>query len=83
MKRKANKEKMKICLVGSSGGHENIFSDKKDCLISKEKVLREYLMGHSVVSMCGKIVKRICIDIKQDYSEYGRLSTGEDTLLFE
>lgn len=37
-------------------------------------------MGHSVVSMCGKIVKRICIDIKQDYSEYGRLSTGEDTL---
>ena len=60
--------------------YENIFSDKKDCLISKEKVLREYLMGHSVVSMCGKIVKRICIDIKQDYSEYGRLSTGEDTL---
>ena len=55
--------------------YENIFSDKKDCLISKEKVLREYLMGHSVVSMCGKIVKRICIDIKQDYSEYGRLST--------
>ena len=49
-------------------------------MISKEKVLREYLMGHSVVSMCGKIVKRICIDIKQDYSEYGRLSTGEDTL---
>lgn len=60
--------------------YENIFSDKKDCLIPKEKVLREYLMGHSVVSMCGKIVKRICIDIKQDYSEYGRLSTGEDTL---
>ena len=49
-------------------------------LITKEALLREYMSGHSIVSVCGKIIKRSCININMDYQEYGRLSTGEDTL---
>lgn len=60
--------------------HANIFSDKQDSCVLKETVLREYMSGHSIVSMCGKVVKRSCIEVNRDYVEYGRLSTGEDTL---
>lgn len=60
--------------------YENIFGEKKDCIVSKEVVLREYMRGHSIVSVCGKIVKHSCIDADKDYNEFGKLSTGEDTL---
>ena len=60
--------------------YENIFSDKKDCIVSKKDILHEYMCGHSIVSVWGKIIKRSCVDMDKDYSEYGRLSTGEDTL---
>lgn len=60
--------------------YENIFSDANDSVITKEALLREYMSGHSIVSVCGKIIKRSCININMDYQEYGRLSTGEDTL---
>lgn len=60
--------------------YKNIFSDEHDCKIKKESVLREYLNGHRIASVCGKIVKRTCINIDKDYKEYGRLSTGEDSL---
>ena len=61
-------------------GYHNIFSGKRESAVSKEAVLREYMSGHSIVSICGKIIKRECIDVDNDYAEYGRLSTGEDTL---
>lgn len=61
-------------------GYTNVFSDKQDSYVLKETVLREYMSGHSIVSMCGKVVKRSCIEVNRDYAEYGRLSTGEDTL---
>lgn len=60
--------------------YENIFSNEHDCIISKEKVLKEYMTRHSIVSVCSKVCKRSCIDYNIDYKEYGRLSTGEDTL---
>lgn len=60
--------------------YTNIFSDKQDSCVLKETVLREYMSGHSIVSMWGKVVKRSCIEVNRDYAEYGRLSTGEDTL---
>ena len=32
------------------------------------------------MSVCGKMVKRTCIDVNRDYADFGRISTGEDTL---
>lgn len=60
--------------------YENIFTNKHDCKLDKSIVLNEYLSGHKIVSLCAKIVKRSCINVNMDYTEYGRLSTGEDTL---
>ena len=60
--------------------YENIFTKEYDCVVNKQDLLREFMLGHSVVSVWGKIVKRSCISIDKDYSEFGRLSTGEDTL---
>ena len=59
---------------------ENIFSNKHDSLIPRENVLREFMTGHSVVSVWGKICKTSCINSDLDYKKYGRMSTGEDTL---
>lgn len=60
--------------------YENIFTKEHDCCVEKQKLLREFMLGHNVVSVWGKIVKRSCISVNMDYSEFGRLSTGEDTL---
>ena len=60
--------------------YKNIFLEKQDGRVLKDSVLCEYLCGHSIVSMCGRVVKRSCIEVDRDYAEYGRLSTGEDTL---
>lgn len=61
-------------------GYENIFTNGHDSMVPKNKVLHEYMSGHSIVSMCGKIIKRTCIDFEMNYEKYGRLSTGEDSL---
>ena len=59
---------------------KDIFTTGQDCVIEKEAVLKEYLSRHSIVSVCGKMVKRTCIDVNRDYANFGRISTGEDTL---
>ena len=59
---------------------KDIFSNKNDSYISKERILREYMKGDNIVSVCGKVLKYSCIDIDRDYKEYGKLNTGEDTL---
>lgn len=59
---------------------KDLFTTDHDCVIEKIMVLEEFLSRHSIVSMWGKMIKRTCIDFDRDYSEYGRLSTGEDTL---
>ena len=59
---------------------ENIFSNEVISDIYKEQVLNEFLVRHSIVSMWGKVCKRSCIDIDDDYKDYKKLSTGEDTL---
>ncbi len=59
---------------------KDIFTDNLDCAVEKKDVLKEYLNRHSIVSMCGKMVKRTCINVNQDYEQFGRISTGEDTL---
>lgn len=59
---------------------KDIFTIDQDCVVEKETVLKEYLSRHSIVSVWGKIVKRTCIDVDLDYIQFGRISTGEDTL---
>lgn len=59
---------------------KDIFTTDKDCVVEKEAVLKEYLSRHSIVSVCGKMVKRACIDMDLDYTQFGQISTGEDTL---
>lgn len=59
---------------------KDIFTTGQDCVVEKETVLKEYLSRHSIVSVCGKMVKRTCIDVNRDYANFGRISTGEDTL---
>lgn len=59
---------------------KDIFTNNHDCVVEKKDVLKEYLSRHSIVSVCGKMVKRTCVDIDRDYEQFGRISTGEDTL---
>ena len=59
---------------------KDIFTTGQDCVVEKEAGLKEYLSRHSIVSVCGKMVKRTCIDVNRDYANFGRISTGEDTL---
>lgn len=59
---------------------KDIFTTGQDCVVEKETVLKEYLSRHSIVSVWGKMVKRTCIDVNRDYANFGRISTGEDTL---
>lgn len=59
---------------------KDIFTTDQDCSVEKKEVLKEYLSRHSIVSVCGKMVKCTCIDVDKDYEKFGRISTGEDTL---
>ena len=59
---------------------EDIFTTKDSCKIEKQDVLREYLKGYSIISVCCSICKRTCIDINNDYQKYGYLNNGEDSI---
>ena len=48
--------------------------------ISKEAVLTEFMHSHNVTSMWCKTFKKSCLELNLDYSSWGRLNTGEDTL---
>ena len=61
-------------------GYTNIFTNEKDCCVSKEAVLKEFMLRHSVVSVCGKVYRRACIDVDKDYTSFAKISNGEDTL---
>lgn len=60
--------------------YNNIFTSDDNSLIDKDTVLEKFLMGHSVVSLCTKIFKRNCIDVNRDYSQFYKISNGEDSL---
>ena len=60
--------------------YENIFTTKDYILLDKKSVLIEYLKTHSVVSLCTKICKRSCYDLNKDYSQFSKVTNGEDTL---
>jgi glycosyltransferase involved in cell wall biosynthesis len=58
----------------------NVFTNENDCFVTKELVYKEFLLNHSIVSMCTKVYKRDCIDIERDYKNFSRICSGEDTL---
>ena len=55
-------------------------STTESVIIKKELVLAEFMHSSWVASMCGKTFKKSCLDFDIDYSLWGKLSTGEDTL---
>ena len=57
-----------------------VFTSNKDCIVERKDVLKEFLCYHSIVSVWGKMIKRDCIDVEKKYQQFGRISTGEDTL---
>jgi len=59
---------------------QDIFTCSSDCTVKKIDVLREFLLCHSIVSMCCKVCKRTCMNAKKDYNNFSKISTGEDTL---
>ena len=59
---------------------KDIFTEKICATVEKEKILTEFMIGHSIVSMCGKVYKKSCIDKEKEYVEYADVSNGEDTL---
>lgn len=60
--------------------YSNVFTTENMCSIEKPDLLREYFKSPNVVSMCGKIFKKKCLDEKKDYMKYYKKSFGEDTL---
>lgn len=61
-------------------GYVDVFTTESDCRVSKENVLKEFMLNHSVVSMCGKVYRRSCIDVNKNYTSWEKVSNGEDTL---
>lgn len=59
---------------------ENIFTNDKIKCVSKADVLREFMLGNSIVSMCVVSYKRECIVNERDYTYYRNISNGEDSL---
>lgn len=60
--------------------YANLFTSDGSCEIKKDRLLTEFMLNHSVVSMWGKVYKSSCIDKEKDYSAYGSMGNGEDTL---
>lgn len=58
----------------------DIFSNDKECVVTKENVYDKYFKSQDIVSMCCKIYKKKCIDLTNDYKKFGKFGTGEDTL---
>lgn len=60
--------------------YKNLFTNENVCKVLREDVLKEFLLGHYVVSMCCKCYKRECVELGKDYTNYARISNGEDSL---
>lgn len=60
--------------------YTNIFTTERDCQVDKTDILKEFMLHHSVVSLCVKTYKRSCLEINRDYTDLARIGNGEDTL---
>lgn len=59
---------------------KDIFTEKKECRVTKQEVLKQYMVGYSTISVCVSICKRTCIDIDNNYHKFGYVNNGEDSL---
>lgn len=66
--------------VRKENGFADIFTTETNCRVDKEAVLKQFMLNHSIVSVCGKIYRRSCVDVNKDYTNFKRISNGEDTL---
>lgn len=66
--------------TGKRIAYKDIFSNETQCRVSKEDVLQEFLLRHSIVGLWGKCYRRKCIETNKDYTDYRRISNGEDSL---
>ncbi len=62
--------------------YRKMFKNEESSMLNKKDVLVEYMYksSYKAVSMCGKTFRRSCLDLDYDYSPYGRLNYGEDTM---
>lgn len=60
--------------------YSDIFTTGSDCWISRKALLKEFMLNHSVVSVCAKVYKRSCVDLTKDYTSFSKVNNGEDTL---
>lgn len=65
---------------GKSPIYKDILSVDSLSVVSKKDVLKAYVEGQTIVSMCGSVCKRSCIDIDKDYSIFSNVRNGEDSL---
>lgn len=60
--------------------NRDIFGTEKQKPVDKAEVAKIFYRGTDIVSMCMKTFKRSCLDLDFDYTDYARISNGEDTL---
>ena len=67
---------------GSRPYYSNVFTDRDGCMLDRKQIMEYYFTAEIpvITSMAGKVFKRECLDMSQDYSAYGKMSMGEDTL---
>lgn len=62
----------------TSAFFKDIFSTEELSGVKMSTVNEQYLLDHSITSMCCKCYKRACVDEKVDYRMYGSVNQGED-----
>lgn len=62
--------------------YSDVFTSEHRIVLSKDQVIEAYFRSDVpvVTSLAGKLIRRSCIEANRDYSSFGRLSCGEDTL---
>lgn len=58
----------------------DVFTHDNYTEVSKEDILEDYLCSYHVVSMWSKVFKKECLSLTLDYTSFGKLNFGEDTL---
>lgn len=71
-------------LIMKDGDHriwfENVFSNDKLSYLTKQQVWENYFSGYATVSMCCKAIRKRCLAPQKDYSRFGKINMGEDSL---
>lgn len=60
--------------------YTDLLSNTEIDSVSRTNVLREFMIHYGMVSLCGKCYKLECVEVNKDYSQYARISNGEDSL---